>query len=177
MAATLALLWALLLAAAASPLPQDVQLVQGDVQVVQDVPIPDNEEILQASVIIRPPKIEKVTQVTSNNQYQKLYDESGKYKFGFDDENQFRVEERLSDGQLRGIYGYKNDDGSYSAFMYTYDGESYKQVPYTVQDIPEQLRLPVEAQAPARFVRNGLEAIAAEPAAADLESEVIEAAP
>ena len=67
----LALLWALLAVAVTSPLPQEV---------VQDVPIPDDKEILQASVIIRPPKIEKVTQVTSDNQYQKLYDESGKYK-------------------------------------------------------------------------------------------------
>ena len=60
--------------AAASPLPQE--------EVVQDVPIsiPDDQEILQASVIIRPPKIEKVTQVTSDNQYQKLYDDTGKYK-------------------------------------------------------------------------------------------------
>lgn len=38
-------------------------------------------------------------------------------RFGFDDENQFRVEERLDDGMLRGIYGYKNEDGSITAFM------------------------------------------------------------
>ena len=59
---------------------------------------------------------------------------------------------------------------------YTYDGETYKQVPYTVQDIPDHLRIPNEAQAPPRFVRNRLEPITAEPAVDDLESEVIEAA-
>ena len=66
------LLWALLAAAAASPVPQEV---------VQDVPIRgEQQEILQGTVVIRPPKIEKVTHVTSDNQYQKLYKDEGKYK-------------------------------------------------------------------------------------------------
>ena len=50
-------------------------------------------------------------------------------------------------------------------------------MPYTVQDIPNDLRLANEAQGPPRFVRNRLEPITAEPGVIDLESEVVEAAP
>ncbi|XP_037080418.1 uncharacterized protein LOC119101469 isoform X2 [Pollicipes pollicipes] len=155
MAAHVILCAALLASALASPLPQE--------DVVEAVPLEaEFDEAQLGSVIIRPPRVEKVTHVTSNHQYQKLYPKNGKYKFGFDDDNQFRVEERLGNGHLRGIYGYKNEDGSITAFMYTYDGERYKQVPYTVEDIPDDLRIAPEAQGPPRFVRGNPEIIDAE---------------
>ncbi|XP_043209274.1 pupal cuticle protein-like [Amphibalanus amphitrite] len=79
---------------------------------------------------------------TQGYQHQELNPGDGSYKFGYETEDgDFRVEQRLGSGQLRGISGKRSPDGAViEAFRYSYDGYGYKQEPYSPDQVPQYLR-------------------------------------
>lgn len=93
------------------------------------------------SILIRPPQPDNVTHVTAPNQYQKLFPNNGHYQFGYQTEDQFRVEERLGNGQLKGVFASRDENGTISAYSYGFDGFKYKQEPFKLEQIPDNLKL------------------------------------